>query len=114
MKLIWLLTCVTSSAFAFEKHLDFSDRIVVPEVQSVSVSSYTRTQFDKSLMQDDSLEQAEHVGKIYSLLTPDEQIKYKYNRGLLFNTVTFEQYHSVSTRAKEASAQHINYIFWGK
>ncbi|MCF2858665.1 hypothetical protein L1286_14355 [Pseudoalteromonas sp. SMS1] len=111
MKLICMLLCVSSSTLMAGEQIDYSDRVVIPEVRTVSVSSYTRTQFDSTITQ---AKGDEHVGKMYSLLTPDEQIRYKYNRGILTNTVTFEQYFSTQIQRNKQSEQIVHYMFWGK
>ncbi|OCQ23034.1 hypothetical protein A7985_03510 [Pseudoalteromonas luteoviolacea] len=112
--LIALLCVASSDGLAFEETLDFSERVIIPEVKTVSVSNYTRTQFDEAQTLRSNSVGAGNIGKIYSILTPDEKIQYKYEKGILSTTVTFDQYYTVSAPVKKSRKNTTQYIFWGK
>ncbi|KZN62978.1 hypothetical protein [Pseudoalteromonas luteoviolacea] len=113
MRLFIALLCSTSfTGFASEALGDFSDMVVIPAVKTVSVSSYTRAQFDEARTLRSNSATEEHIGKIYSTLTPDEKIQYKFEKGILSTTVTFDQYQTAISQSNKSRTSY--YIFWGK
>ncbi|ESP93791.1 MULTISPECIES: hypothetical protein [Pseudoalteromonas] len=100
----------TSAATVFS---DFSDRVDIPDVESVSIENTTQSRFNDYL--EIKQHQSDSTGAIYSALTPDEQVKYKYQKGILRSTVTFESLqkytYDVTTSPGRVEKQ-THFIFW--
>ncbi|KZW99511.1 hypothetical protein JL49_16700 [Pseudoalteromonas luteoviolacea] len=91
---------------------DYGDRVVIPAVKTVSVSNYTRTQFDEAQTLRSNSGAEEHVGKIYSTLTPDEKIQYEYEKGILPTTVTFDKYQTATSPFKKSRRRTTHTYSW--
>ncbi|MDK2593651.1 hypothetical protein [Pseudoalteromonas obscura] len=110
------LTCIVGISFntsATPSFSDFSDRVDIPSAKSVAIENTTQSRFNDYL--DIKHHQNNSIGAVYSALTPDEQIKYKYQKGILRRTVTFESLHKQTYDVTTSSGQvekHTYYIFW--
>ncbi|KID56924.1 hypothetical protein JF50_13660 [Pseudoalteromonas luteoviolacea] len=115
VKYVMLGCLVSSGALAAPVFSDFSDKIDIPNVQPVTIENQTQKQFTSYLVDIKNQQHNTSIGAAYSALTPDEQIKYKYKKGILRETVKFESMYKyifdVRTSTNRIEKQ-THYVFW--
>ncbi|MCF6442459.1 hypothetical protein L1077_23810 [Pseudoalteromonas luteoviolacea] len=115
IKYVTLGCLVSSSVLAEPVFSDFSDKIDIPSVKPVIVENQTQRQFSNYLDDTKAQKHQTSIGAIYSALTPDEQIKYKYQKGILREAVKFESLYEYTYKVKVSASkveQQTHYIFW--
>ncbi|MDK1286505.1 hypothetical protein [Pseudoalteromonas umbrosa] len=115
IKYVILGCLVSSSVLAAPVFSDFSDRVDIPSAKSVTVENQTQKQFNNYLNNIKAQKHHTSIGAMYSALTPDEQIKYKYEKGILREAVKFESLHEYTYKVKVSAnkvEQQTHYIFW--
>ncbi|AOT08367.1 hypothetical protein [Pseudoalteromonas luteoviolacea] len=114
-KYVMLGGLVATNVLATPVFSDFSDKIDIPSVKSVAIENQTQKQFNTYLKNTKTHKHKAYIGAMYSPLTPDEQIKYKYQKGILRETVKFESLYKytydVQTSTNRVEKQ-THYMFW--